>query len=158
MDLLKWGAAAVLAAAFAGALLVRDNGNVATAAVVLPDICGDVHAAHSDHGAMDMQAHIDGMAAAADPAHAALYQTMEPMHSDMMRGMTAADFDTAFVCGMIPHHQGAVDMAVVGQQYSNDPFVKIMAQQIITDQQMEIREMQAWLSRKAVSATLPDPS
>jgi len=87
------------------------------------------------------------MAANADPAHAALLQTMEPMHSDMMRGMTPTDFQTAFVCSMIPHHQGAVAMARVAQQYANDPWIKMFAQEIITTQQVEIRQMQAWLAR-----------
>lgn len=87
------------------------------------------------------------MAADAGEAHAALLQTMEPMHSDMMRGMTAKDFQTAFVCSMIPHHQGAVEMAQIAQQYSDDPWIKMFAQEIIAAQQVEIAEMQAWLAR-----------
>ena len=96
-----------------------------------------------------MQAHLDMMAEEASEAHAALVQTMEPMHSDMMRGMTADDFQTAFVCSMIPHHQGAVEMAQVALSYSDDPWVQMFAQEIISAQQVEIREMQAWLARKA---------
>jgi len=65
----------------------------------------------------------------------------------MMRGMSAEDFQTAFVCSMIPHHQGAVEMAKVAQQYATDPWIKMFAQEIITTQQVEIREMQAWLAR-----------
>ena len=94
MDIMKWGAAGVLAIAFAGALLVRDQPAEAVAALPLPPVCGDVTA---DHGGASMQEHIDMMAAGADPSRAALLQTMEPMHSDMMRGMTAEDFQTAFV-------------------------------------------------------------
>ncbi len=89
------------------------------------------------------------MAANADEAHAALLQTMEPMHSDMMRGMTAADFQTAFICSMIPHHQGAVEMAQVAQQHSSDPWIRMFAQEIIATQQVEIGEMQVWLARAA---------
>jgi uncharacterized protein (DUF305 family) len=65
----------------------------------------------------------------------------------MMRGMTAKDFQTAFVCSMIPHHQGAVEMAQVALQHADDPWIKMFAQEIITTQQVEIREMQAWLAR-----------
>lgn len=144
MDIMKWGAAGVLAIAFAGALLVRDQPAEAVAALPLPPVCGDVTA---DHGGASMQDHIDMMAAGADPSRAALLQTMEPMHSDMMRGMTAEDFQTAFVCSMIPHHQGAVDMAKVAQQYATDPWIKMFAQEIIATQQVEIRDMQAWLAR-----------
>lgn len=144
MDVMKWGAAGVLAVAFVGALLVRDQPAEAIAVLPLPPVCGDDMA---DHGGMSMQEHIDMMAAHADESHAALLQTMEPMHSDMMRGMTAEDFQTAFVCSMIPHHQGAVEMAKVAQEFATDPWIKMFAQEIITTQQVEIREMQAWLAR-----------
>lgn len=145
MDIIKWGAAAVLVAAFTGALLVRDNPTVSATEVALPAICGDIHA---DHGGGSMQAHIDMMAADAGEAHAALLQTMEPMHSDMMRGMTAEDFEVAFVCSMIPHHQGAIEMAQVAQQYGTEPRVMMIAQEIIATQELEVREMQGWLARK----------
>lgn len=144
MDLVKWGAAGVLAVAFVGALLVREQPASEVAILPLPVACGDIHA---EHQATSMQDHLDMMAADADAGHAALIQTMEPMHSDMMRGMTAAEFETAFVCSMIPHHQGAVEMAQVARANSSDPWVLMFAQSIITDQQREIREMQAWLAR-----------
>ncbi|GHA22366.1 hypothetical protein GCM10007989_17200 [Devosia pacifica] len=144
MDMMKLGAAGILAVAFAGALVVREQPASEVAILPLPPICGDVLA---EHGGASMQAHIDMMAEGAGEAHAALLQTMEPMHSDMMRGMTAEDFQTAFVCSMIPHHQGAVEMAQVAQQYGDDPWVQMFAQEIITAQQAEIKEMQAWLAR-----------
>ncbi len=150
MTYLQWGAAALLAAAFVGSLVVRDQPASAAAALPLPSICGDVDA---DHGGASMQEHIDMMAAGTDEARAALLQTMEPMHSDMMRGMTAQDFQTAFVCSMIPHHQGAVEMAEVAQQYSDDPWIRMFAQEIITTQQVEIAEMHAWLERAAAPRT-----
>lgn len=145
MDYLKWGMAGVLLAAFTGALVVRNEPASAMAAMPMPQMCGD---AHADHGGASMQEHLDMMAAGKDEAHAALIQTMEPMHSDMMRGMTAADFEVAFVCGMLPHHQGAVAMAEVAQQHASDPWIKMLAQEIITAQQTEIAEMQGWLARK----------
>jgi uncharacterized protein (DUF305 family) len=144
MNYLQWGAAAVLCAAFVGALVVRDQPASVAATLPWPDICGD---AQSDHGGTSMQEHIDMMSRHVDEGHAALLQTMEPMHSDMMRGMTAADFQSAFVCSMIPHHQGAVEMAQVAQQYSDDPWILMFAQEIIATQQVEIAEMQAWLAR-----------
>ena len=161
MDVLRWGAAGVLAAVFVGSLVVHNQPASAVAAQPLPPICGDTdagqddahagHGGHADHGDLSMQEQIDTMSATAE-AHAALFQTMEPMHSDMMRGMAAEDFEVAFVCGMIPHHQGAVAMAEVAQQYGTDPWITMFAQAIITTQQTEIREMQAWLSRKQAAA------
>ncbi len=146
MDWWKWIGGGVLLAAFVGSLVVRDEPAAAVASLPLPASCGDQQA---DHGGASMQEHIDMMAASADAGHAALIQTMEPMHSDMMRGMTAAEFQTAFVCSMIPHHQGAVEMAMVAQQYSDDPWIEMFAQEIISTQQVEIREMHAWLARLA---------
>lgn len=152
VDVLKWGAVALLGVGLVGSLAVRDPRPLTAAEVVLPKICGE---AGADHGSM--QEHIDMMAAGADEGHAALLQTMEPMHSDMMRGMTAEEFDVAFVCGMIPHHQGAVEMAEVAQRFGSDPFVKMFAAEIIATQNSEILEMQAWLSRKVAQAPVAQP-
>jgi len=146
MDWVKIGTAGVLAVAFAGALMVRDQPASIAATLPLPPICGDAHAGHGD---ASMQEHLDMMAAGKSVELADLIQTMEPMHTDMMRGMGAADFETAFVCSMIPHHQGAVEMAQVAQKYATDPWILMFAQEIISTQQVEIREMQAWLARKA---------
>lgn len=146
MDPMKWGAAGALAVAMLGATLVREQPAAEMASLPLPSICGDMHA---DHGGASMQDHLDLMAEKATEAHAALIQTMEPMHSDMMRGMTAEDFTTAFVCSMIPHHQGAVEMAQVALRYGDDPWIRMFAQEIVVAQQAEIREMQAWLARKS---------
>ena len=94
-----------------------------------------------------MQEYLDMMAEGQSEEMAALIQTMEPMHTDMIRGMTAADFQTAFVCSMISHHQGAVEMAQVAQVHATDPWIQMFAQDIISAQQDEIAQMQAWLAR-----------
>ena len=52
--------------------------------------------------------------------------------------------DRDFVAGMIPHHQGAVDMARVELQYGKDPALRRLAQQIIASQQKEITFMRQW--------------
>ena len=145
MDVLKLGTAALLAVAFAGALLVRDQPASEVAALPMPSVCGEVH---SDHGGVSMQEHLNTMAEGQSEEMAALIQTMEPMHTDMLRGMTATDFQTAFVCSMIPHHQGAVAMAQVAQAYAPDPWIQVFAQEIVNAQQVEIAEMQAWLARR----------
>ena len=36
---------------------------------------------------------------------------MMATHGPMMQGMMAEDPDVAFACAMIPHHQGAIQMA-----------------------------------------------
>jgi uncharacterized protein (DUF305 family) len=52
--------------------------------------------------------------------------------------------DRDFVTMMIPHHQGAVDMAEIELQYGKDPDLRKLAQDIIASQKKEISFMQAW--------------
>jgi uncharacterized protein (DUF305 family) len=71
----------------------------------------------------------------------------------MMDGMQAApsgDVDRDFTAMMIPHHQGAIDMAVAELRYGRNPQLKRIAQEIIVDQQQEIAAM-----KLAVGDTLP---
>ncbi|MFC0810807.1 DUF305 domain-containing protein [Paracoccus panacisoli] len=78
--------------------------------------------------------------------------SMNEMHGPMMEGVMADDPDVAFVRGMIPHHQGAIDMAKIVQQYGDDPQTRAWADQIIAAQEGEIAEMQAWLETNAGKA------
>ncbi|MGI6247658.1 MAG: DUF305 domain-containing protein [Pseudochelatococcus sp.] len=79
----------------------------------------------------------------------AYVEAMDAMHGPMMDGVMAGDPDVAFVRGMIPHHQGAIDMARIVQQYGDDPKTKEWAAQIIEAQEREIAEMRAWLEANA---------
>jgi uncharacterized protein (DUF305 family) len=68
----------------------------------------------------------------------------------MMKNMHApysGNPDVDFRRRMIPHHQGAIDMARVALQHAKDPATRKLAQKIIDDQQKEITEMQAWLKK-----------
>ena len=82
----------------------------------------------------------------------AYVDAMNETHGLMMDGVMADDPDVAFVRGMIPHHQGAIDMARIVQQYGDDPQTKAWADQIIAAQEGEIAEMQAWLETNAGEA------
>lgn len=57
--------------------------------------------------------------------------------------------DKDFVAGMMPHHQGAIDMARVELQYGKDPQLRKLAQDIIAAQQKEIAFMQGWQAKHA---------
>ena len=82
-------------------------------------------------------------------AMAGYMAAMSKMDMPMMQGIQASgDPDIAFVNGMIPHHQGAIDMAKVVLQYGKDEQVKTWANQIIAAQEKEIAEMQAWLKAR----------
>ena len=110
--------------------------------VGLPDICKSAAPMQMQQPtAMDM-------GDPTDDAHKALMSGMDTMHKDMDQGMQANDIDVAFICGMLPHHQGAIDMAKAELQYGDDPWAKQLAQAIIEAQTKEIAEMKDWLAKQ----------
>jgi uncharacterized protein (DUF305 family) len=76
---------------------------------------------------------------------------MDASMSKMQAGMTSApmngDVDHDFATMMIPHHQGAIDMAEAELRYGKDPVMRRLAQEILVDQQSEIDAMHLWLSK-----------
>jgi hypothetical protein len=91
-----------------------------------------------------------GTAATASTAEAAYRAAMDRMHGPMMQGIANADPDTAFVLGMIPHHQGAVDMAEIVLKFGKDVTNQHFAREIINTQKREIGEMREWLKQKNI--------
>lgn len=89
------------------------------------------------------------MAASGDtsPSSVAYEAANTKMHKDMSVALTG-DADRDFLAGMIPHHQGAIDMAEVVLKYGKDPKVKQLARNIIRAQKQEIAMMTAWLKAK----------
>jgi len=82
-------------------------------------------------------------------AVAAYKEAMEKMHHAMAEKPSGCA-DRDFVLGMIPHHQGAIDMAWVQLKYGRDAQLKEIANDIIRSQQQEIAKMQEWLERHPV--------
>lgn len=83
-----------------------------------------------------------------DKAHTDLGAGMGRMNSDMEVGMMVEDIDVAFVCSMIAHHRGAIDMARAELEHGDDPWAKEMAQKVIAAQEQEIKDMTAWLEKQ----------
>ena len=99
--------------------------------------------------AMDHSAHgghtTDG---AQTPSSIAFAEANARMHSAMAVPLTGrADVD--FIAGMIPHHQGAVDMARIVLEHGSDPEVRKLAQTVIETQEAEIAWMTEWLAKNA---------
>ncbi|WP_062228251.1 CopM family metallochaperone [Aureimonas frigidaquae] len=109
---------------------------------------------HAGHGAMaDSEVAAPG-AGVGDEAGADYAAAMERMHGPMMEGIANPDPDVAFVLGMIPHHQGAIDMAQIVLKHGKDPFTRHLAQEVITAQEQEIGQMRDWLAARGI--TVPD--
>jgi uncharacterized protein (DUF305 family) len=94
-----------------------------------------------------------------DPAGAAGFRTMMDdavahMHSTMHVPYTG-DADRDFARMMIPHHQGAIDMALVELRYGKDERLKRLAQEIIVSQQEEIGVMHLALGEEVPRTPAP---
>jgi uncharacterized protein (DUF305 family) len=80
-----------------------------------------------------------------DQMHKDYMQSMGGMKDDMHSGVMSNDPDVAFAKGMLPHHQGAVDMARIQLKYGKDPEMRALAENIIKAQDAEMAQMKAWL-------------
>lgn len=82
------------------------------------------------------------------PATMAFMEANARMHSDMAIAYTG-NADVDFIAGMIPHHQGAVEMAKIVLEHGTDPEVRKLAEAVIAAQEAEIAWMTEWLAAHA---------
>jgi uncharacterized protein (DUF305 family) len=71
-------------------------------------------------------------------------EQIKSMRMDMDLGAADVQFDLRFLDAMIPHHEGAVVMALDAVKKSKRPEIKKLAQTIISSQQVEIEQMKGW--------------
>ena len=81
---------------------------------------------------------------AANDEEGAFLAENEAAMSKMMAAMAArpsGDVDKAFVATMVPHHQGAIEMAQAELRHGRNEQLRRIAQEIIVDQTQEIAAM-----------------
>src|SRR5580658_6307713 len=81
----------------------------------------------------------------------AMNGSMERMDREMAKAPMNGNVDHDFATMMMPHHQGAIEMAKAELIYGQDPVMRRLAQEIIVDQQSEIDAMQLWLNRTSAA-------
>nr|WP_132580100.1 DUF305 domain-containing protein [Paralcaligenes ureilyticus] len=85
------------------------------------------------------------IASTAKPFAELMSDAMAVMDYGMQQAPMNGQSEHDFITMMMPHHQGAVDMARAVLLYTKDPEIRNLALGIITEQQNEIHVMQAWL-------------
>lgn len=95
--------------------------------------------AEMEHGGHDTAAAMGGYMAA-----------MDVMSGSMTGMQSSGDADADFLLMMIPHHQSAIDMAVVALDHGDDPTTRRLAEQIIAAQEQEIAAMKDMLRQLGI--------
>jgi Domain of unknown function (DUF305) len=96
---------------------------------------------------------------ALEPERAFLRETQAAM-DEMMGAMDVklcGDVDADFAAAMIPHHQGAIEMAQAELRHGRSERLRRIAQEIIVDQQQEIVAMRLALGQPSPAAPVDDP-
>jgi len=79
--------------------------------------------------------------------HTLMDEAMSSMDQGMENAAMTGDPDHDFAAMMIPHHQGAIDMAKAELLYGKDPVLRRLAQEIIVTQEQEITVMRTRLKQ-----------
>ncbi len=87
-----------------------------------------------------------GLANHATNARDAFMEANDAMMHGMAPSLTG-DADKDFVMMMIPHPQGAIDMANIELKYGRDETLRAMAKAIVEAQEKEIKEMKDWQAK-----------
>ncbi|TFW20225.1 DUF305 domain-containing protein [Duganella callida] len=95
------------------------------------------------------------VASTAKPFAALMDDAMAVMDAGMQQAPMNGNPEHDFITMMMPHHQGAVDMAKAVLLYTQDPEIRNLALGIIAEQQNEIKVMQAWLQRQPPKEETP---
>lgn len=139
------------------------SGQAAASAVDLPEACRT--AAQTTGGdqmmqqmqgmqtsmSQTMQSGMQGMMGQMNETQKGLHEAMMKMNGPMMMGMMAKDADVAWICAMIPHHQGAIAMARAGLKGADNAESKKLAEETIQSNERELKKLTEWVEKHAQS-------
>ena len=118
-----------------------------TAGSALSQSSSDTHMKHGGSG-MPHHGHETGQVETnLDPVARAFAEVNARMHANMDIPFSG-DADVDFAKGMIPHHQGAIDMARIVLEHGKHPEIRRLASGIIAAQEKEIAILQNWLNKR----------
>jgi uncharacterized protein (DUF305 family) len=141
--------AALIAASLAALPVLAIAQNAPTSQQNMPMGQGQMPMGQGNMGPGMMMDHGGHMGAAAAGASTKAFEDANAkMHKDMAITFSG-NADVDFARGMIPHHQGAIDMARIELQYGKDPELKKLAEDIIKAQESEIAFLKAWIEKNA---------
>lgn len=106
-------------------------------------------------GALVLTAIADGLPATPSADESAFLKESSAAMTKMMNAMSTqptGDVDRDFVAMMVPHHQGAIDMAMIELRYGHNEQLRRIAQEIIVEQTQEIAAMQLAIGESTRSA------
>lgn len=79
--------------------------------------------------------------------------TLSPEEAESVDGPAYTDADVAFVQGMIPHHQQALEMTALVGDRAADPDLKAIAERIEVSQVAEMDQLEGWLTARGESVS-----
>lgn len=101
---------------------------------------------HKMPGSNDHAAHHGDQNSASSDFSNAMNQSMREMESKMNNMKMTKDLDKDYAMMMIPHHESAIQMADAVIRHGKDKRIKLIAENIKSDSQKEVRELKSWLT------------
>ena len=137
----------LLAAQLGGAAVTQAQ-DKASSPIELPEGC---RSSGQSSAANQVSQQMDAAAGELTETQKGLHNAMRAMNDPMMQGAMNEDADLAWICAMIPHHQGAIAMARAGLAGADNEESKRLAQKTIEENEAGVKELIDWVGEHAAA-------